>query len=350
MRALVKHSPGPGNVALLDVPAPVPRDDQVLVDVAACAICGTDRSAVESGQGFDGRRVLGHEIAGVVRWVGPAADRPDLRPGDRVCVETDASLCLRCAYCRTEQYNRCPHRTGIGTTTDGGLADQLAVPGRAVHRLPDDVTLLEGALVEPLAVAVHAVVERSPALAGEVVVVTGPGAVGLLVAQVAVACGATVVLVGRSRHAVRLATARALGVQHVVDADAEDVGEVVGRLTDGYGAHSLFECSGSTAVLADGLTHLRKGGRAVLVAFYHEHPSTDLDLVVNRELEVVGSRGKRPSSFRTAIRLLGSGHVRLGPVIGAVVPLDRWEEAVERMTRGEKVVVQVAADLDAPAA
>ena len=156
-------------------------------------------------------RTLGHEVAGTIRGDRPGRRDAHLAVGDRVTVETDAYRCGNCEYCRKEEYNRCPYRLGIGTTVDGGLADQLVMPAETLHKLPDGLSMAAGALREPLAVAVHARVEQSPPLAGEVVVVIGPGAIGMLCAQVARAVGATVVLVGRSRHADKLALARAPG-------------------------------------------------------------------------------------------------------------------------------------------
>jgi threonine dehydrogenase-like Zn-dependent dehydrogenase len=198
-----------------------------------------------------------------------------------------------------------------------------------------------GSLSEPLAVSVHAVIEQSPSLAGEVVVVIGPGAIGVLCAQVARAVGATVVLVGRSRHADRLELARRLGVDRTVDSQTEDVEAVVRSMTDGYGAHSVFECSGAAGVLEGVAPLLRKGGRIVLVAFFHEQPSVDIDKLINNELELVGSRGKRASSFQTALRLVESGHIDLESVIGARLPLDDWEKGIELVAQGVKVVLEV---------
>ena len=147
------------------------------------------------------------EIAGL----GPDL-RGDLAVGDRVTFETDAYLCGTCLYCRAEQYQRCPYRKGIGTTADGALADSLVMPELAVHRLPDGVSLLSAALTEPLSIAVHAVIERSPSLADEVVLITGPGAIGALTSAVATGVGATTVLIGRSRHAGALADALERGI------------------------------------------------------------------------------------------------------------------------------------------
>jgi L-iditol 2-dehydrogenase len=179
-----------------------------------------------------------------------------------------------------------------------------------------------------------------------VVVVIGPGAIGMLCAQVARAVGATVVLVGRTRHAERLALARKLGIHHTVDSQTEDVEAVVKSLTDGYGARSVFECSGAGGVLEDVHTLLRKGGRIVLLAFFHHPPSVDIDKLINNELELVGSRGKRASSFRTALRLVEAGQIDLEPVIGARLPLDEWERGIELVSQGVKVVLEVRPEAD----
>lgn len=346
MRALVKYAKGKGNVALQDVETPVCGPGQILVRIAAVAICGTDRAAIEGAADYMIPRTLGHEASGVIAEIGADANRPDLAVGDRVTVETDAYLCMTCVYCRQEQFQRCRTRKGIGTTADGALAEYLVIPARAVHKLPDNVPLLTGALTEPVAIAVHAVIEQSPSLAGEVVVVNGPGAVGMLCAQVAKAVGATVVLAGRTRHAGQFAKARASGIHYTVDTETQDLAEFVKDLTDGYGAHSVFECSGAAGVL-DGIGKvLRKGGRIVLVAFFKTPPDFDIDYLTQNELELVGSRGKRPSSFRTSLRLMGEGFLDLDSVIGAALPLDEWEHGIELVSKGVKVVLVVDPDLD----
>ena len=341
----MKFAPGPGHVAVRDVPAPELTAGKILIDVHAVGICGTDRSAIAGGEDIPVPIVLGHEVAGTISAIAPDVDM-DLVVGDRVTVETDAYRCGRCGYCRKEEYNRCPYRQGIGTTVDGGLADQLVMPADTVHRLPDGISMGAGALTEPLAVAVHAVIEQSPSLAGEVVVVVGPGAIGLLCAQVARAVGATVVLVGRRRHADRLAQARALGIHHTFDSESADVEEFVRSLTEGYGAHSVFECSGAEGVLEGLPPLLRRGGRIVLVAFFPRPPSVDVDRLTRHELELVGSRGKRASSFRTALRLMEGGQVDLERVIGARLPLDEWEAGIELVAAGTKVVLVVRPDAD----
>lgn len=341
MRALVKYAPGPGNVELRDVPRPRPGPGQVLIDVAFAGVCGTDRSALDGHFAGLIPRTLGHEASGVVAELG-ADLRGDLAVGDRVTFETDAHLCGTCLYCRAEQYQRCPHRKGIGTTADGALADALVMPELAVHKLPDGVSLLAAALTEPLSIAVHAVIERSPSIAGEVVIVTGPGAIGALTSAVATQVGATTVLVGRSRHAAQLTDALERGIaDHAVD-DTVDLAEYVASLTDGYGAHSAYECSSAHEWPSRLQPLLRRGGRLVLVALYHGHPPVDFDLLVNRELEIVGSRGKNAQSYRTALRLMAERRIDTESFITDVLPLEEWASGLDLVAKGRKVVFQVA--------
>ena len=344
VRALVKYAPGPGNIELRDVPRPEPGPGQVLIDVAYAGVCGTDRAALDGRYGGLIPRTLGHEASGVIAGLGSDL-RGDLAVGDRVTFETDAYLCGTCLYCRAEQFQRCPYRKGIGTTADGALADSLVMPELAVHKLPDGVALLSAALTEPLSIAVHAVIERSPSLAGQLVLVTGPGAIGALTSAVATGVGATTVLVGRARHAPALASALERGIaSHVVDSDATDLGAFVAGLTDGYGAHSAFECSAAAAWPAALQPVLRRGGRLVLVALYNGHPPVDFDLLVNRELELIGSRGKNAQNYRTALRLMADGRVDTESFISEVLPLEEWSAGLDLVGKGRKVVFEVGGD------
>lgn len=343
MRALVKYESGPGHVALCDISSPRVESGHVLIDIAYGAVCGTDRLAVEGAHDFHVPRTLGHEASGVIAALGPDLRRDDLTVGSRVTVETDAYLCMRCAYCLREEYNRCPRRRGIGTTADGALAEQLSIPERAVHILPDNVGLMEGALTEPLSVAVHAVIEQSPSLGGQTVVVIGPGAIGQLCAQVAHAVGATVILVGRSRHTETLRRCTDFGIPYVVDGQTQDVRAVVDAVTGGYGAHSVFECSGADDVLDTAIPLLRKGGRLVQVAF-RRSPRVDIDIekLINSELELVGSRGKRPSSYRTALRLMQDRRVDVTHVQPRILPIEKWRHGLDLVAAGRKVIFDLA--------
>lgn len=352
MKGIVKT--GDGQVDLQEVAdLPGPGPGTITVNVAATGICGTDRNEIQ-GTGGMIPRILGHEVSGVVAAIGN--DVPGVpvgvSVGDRVVMETDAYLCRSCHWCRTEQFNRCPYRTGIGRTAQGGLAEQINIRADAVHRLPDRVSLLEGALLEPLAVAVHSVLEGPFTVGpGSTVVVTGPGTMGQLVAQVCTAVGARVIMVGLDRHETRLQIAKSNGVYASVSSESTNLSTLLDSLTSGMGADHVFECSGAVSQVQNGLDYLGKGGKLGLVAFYREPLTLDAMQIVHNELEVIGCRGKRASSFRTALALLDAGLLSLESLIGSVRPLDEWDEAIAEVGRGLKVIMTpggVALDSDLP--
>lgn len=344
LKALVKTATGPGGMQLLDVERPVPGPGQLLIGMRAAALCGTDLHIAAGTMPVKPPLILGHELAGVVLELGPGVDAPSV--GQRVTTETDAYVCGECAFCRAGDQHRCPKRLAIGTTVAGGLADVVAVPAAGVHLLPERVDFAPGSLTEPLAVAVRAVVERGGIEPGETVVVIGPGTIGLLVAQVALSRGADVTVAGLARHEARFRLAHRLGVTRTVALDRPGELDAIRGGRDGLGVDVVFECSGAPDAVGAGLRWLRKGGRLVLVAFTPGRTEpVDLNLVVQQEISIVASRGKRPSSFRLALDLLATGAVQTAPLISHRLPLDRWEEAFAVAGQsGTKVVVEIGAD------
>lgn len=341
MKALVKAAAGPGGLELSDLPTPVAGPGEALVAVAAAALCGTDVHIAHGTFPARAPLVLGHELAGHVAALGPGV--AGLRVGEPVTTETDRSVCGACAFCRAGDQHLCASRTAIGTTADGGFAEFVVVPAAGVHRLPPSVDLVAGALTEPLAVAVRAVVERADVRPDEEVVVIGPGTIGLLAAQVARARGAVVTVAGLRRHEARFDLARRLGFERTVALDVPEEVEATGRGRDGPGVDVVVECSGAPESIAAGLRLLRKGGRLVLVAFSGGRTAPlEVDFVVNRELSIVASRGKRPSCFRIALELLASGDVVTAPLVSHRFSLDDWAAAFETAARpGTKVVLEI---------
>jgi 2-desacetyl-2-hydroxyethyl bacteriochlorophyllide A dehydrogenase len=348
--AVVKTEPGPGNIELCEVPEPELVPGSVRVRVAAVGICGTDKLAVEGR--FSAYRTpvtLGHEVSGTVVEAASDLDPenlkgvpdglPRVRVGDRVTLETDAFVCGRCPNCRDGNAQWCPARRGMGTTADGGMAEQVVIRAGSLQRLPDSVSLAAGALVEPLAITVRQVLERDDCRPGELAVVTGPGAIGLAAAQVALAAGATVVLSGRARHRDRLDVARSLGVRHTLASDDEqDLARLVEELSGGRGADVVYECSGADAVMVQAPHLIRRGGRLVLAAYFKGEPPVDLLRLVERELSIVGSRGKRSASYETALTLLDEGRVQLEPLITHRLALTDWKQGFDLLGGGHKVI------------
>ncbi|GAB2892519.1 NAD(P)-dependent alcohol dehydrogenase [Streptomyces mayteni] len=316
-RAAVLH--GPRDLRLADVPLRPLGLDDVLVAVDAVGVCGSDLHYFTDGR--NGRNelrrptVLGHEASGVVVASGRAAG---VAVGTRVAVEP-AVGCGGCAECRAGRYHLCPDGTCLGSPpTHGAFAEHLVVPARAVHPLPDAIPLELGALIEPLAVAVWSV-RRAGVAFGQRVLVTGAGPIGLLVAQVARAAGATEVIVTDVADA-RLEVARALGATSVVNTAREPL-EVTG-------VDRLLECSGHQAALRQGIGALRPAGRATLVG---QAPvaadSLPLAHLQRWEIDLV-TAFRYAHAFPTAIALAAAGRVDLATLLTGRFPLDRAAEAL----------------------
>ncbi len=338
MKALVKTAPGPGHVDLLDWPEPKIGPREVLIEVQACGICGTDVHIYHDTVSSDPPVVLGHEVSGVVVEVG--AEVGHLKSGDAVSAETHHGLCGVCRYCRTGFLRHCRARGTIGRRVDGAFARYFKTDAARVYALPPGVDLLAGAITEPLFTCTHAVLERGEVRAGEVVVVLGPGAKGLLAAQVARAAGATVVVAGLAADAGRLAVARELGMPHVVNLEAEDPAAVVLGITDGYGADVVFECAGAAPAVQLGVRLLRKQGRVVQVGLVGGAPvPLPMDDITFNALDVRGAVGATATAKDAALRLLASGAVRTQPLITHQYPLTAWQEAFARWEAKEGVKI-----------
>jgi L-iditol 2-dehydrogenase len=335
MQALVKTRRGPGNVDLLDWPEPKIGPREVLIEVQACGICGTDVHIYHDTVSSDPPVVLGHELSGVVVEVG--AEVSHVKPGDAVSAETHHGLCGVCRYCRTGFPRHCRARGTIGRRVDGAFARYFKTEAARVYALPPGVDLLAGAITEPLFTCTHAVLERGEVRAGEVAVVLGPGAMGLLAAQVARAAGACVVAAGLAADAARLGVARDLGIPHVVDLEAEDLEARVRGLTDGYGADVVLECSGAAPAVALGVRLLRKQGRLVQVGLVGSAVPLPMDEVTFNALDVRGAVGATATAKDAALRLLAAGAVRTDPLVTHRYPLEAWQEAFTRWEAREGV-------------
>ena len=340
VQALVKYAPGSGNVEVREVPVPEPGPGQVRIRVEAAGICGSDLHIYHGDIKFEVRPpvIMGHEFAGTIDRLGPGVQ--GLEPGMAVVSETTASTCGTCQPCRHGCYNLCPERLIIGYVYDGCFARYICVDAHRVHRLPPQVNTLAGALCEPLAVAVHAVLEQGRVRATETVAITGPGAIGLLTAQVATAVGATVILCGTGADASRLALARELGIEHVLNVERDDVPGALAELTDGRGADAFFECAGAQAAAQMGLSLVKRGGRYVQVGLFGRPVQVDLELLAYKEIQATGAISSHRESWEKMLQLLGAGRVRTEPLISHRFALGDWEEAfrVFEAREGVKVV------------
>jgi L-iditol 2-dehydrogenase len=344
----------PGRLTVEDRPRPDPAPDEVLVAVGEVGICGSDLHYYEHGRIGDyvveEPLVLGHESAGEVVEVG--ANVPDERVGERVALEPGVP-CRRCEYCKRGEYNLCPDVTFMATPPDdGALAEYVAWPADFAHRLPDGVSVREGALCEPLSVGVHAA-RRGDVGVGDSVLVTGAGPIGLLAADAARAAGATEVLVAdvvdaKRRRAVERGADATIDPRDgdLVEAVAAETGGkgTAGEASAGDGADVVIEASGAESAIRSSLDAVRRGGTVVLVGLADaaEVPLDVLELV-DAELDVRGSFRYR-NTYPAAIELLANDEIDAVGLVDFEMPLGDVGAAFQRAMDRETVkgMVRVA--------
>jgi L-iditol 2-dehydrogenase len=320
---LAKLAPGEGHVDLAERPQRAPGPGEVAIDVAAAGVCGTDLHIWLGEYESVPPVTMGHEVAGRVALVGDGVDAGWL--GARVAVETFYSTCGRCAYCRAGRLSVCEQRRSIGTHVDGGFAPRLVLPAANLHRVPDGLGDAAAALSEPLACVCNSLLDPPAVQPGDDVLVIGPGAIGLLAAQVARACGGTVTVRGTERDGARLALARELGFATSVASGPPP------------SAHVVVECSGSAAGIGDGLRAARRRGRLVQMGLRGADVTVPFDLICFHELTVTAGFASNPGSWRRAMALLAAGAVEPAPLVTEVVPLAGWRRAFEASRAGAGV-------------
>ncbi|GGB33000.1 alcohol dehydrogenase catalytic domain-containing protein [Virgibacillus dakarensis] len=337
MKALVKTELGFGNLEIQDKEEPQVGSDQVKIEVKYAGICGSDIHTYEGHYKVAAPVTLGHEFAGVVVEVGDNVS--ECKIGDRVTSETTFYICGECEYCQTGDYNLCNHRKGLGTQQNGGFAKYLIARKESVHKLPENVDFPSAAMTEPLSCA-HHVVAKTTIHEGDVVVVTGPGPIGLLTAQVAKSQGATVIITGLTNDKVRLDKAREIGIDYTVNIQEEDVKEVVNRLTDGYGADLVFECSGAVPAVKMGLDLLRKKGQYGQIGiFASAEIPVDFEKIIQKEIRVVGSRSQNPHDWEPSLALMNDRCVDAKALVTHKFDITQWDEAYEKIKSGEAIKV-----------
>jgi len=325
VRALIKTGPGEEDLELKNWLEPSPAPDQVKLKIAAAGICGTDIHIIKGEWPSNPPVVLGHEFCGTVVETGTQVRSFGI--GDRVVASNPAQTCGKCFHCRAGNPFMCMHRVSAGYMIDGAFAEYICISEQRCHRLPDHVSFRKAALGEPLSVAVHAVIERTTVHAGDLVLIAGPGAVGLLTMLVAKLEGARVLIAGIAKDRSRLAVAKSLGADVVIDSSSEDLLGIVNRLSDGEGADLVYECSGVARSLDLCWAAVRREGTLAQVGIYPSRIETDFNKVVMKELTVIGSFGYVWSSWRRSIQLLSEGRVEAEALISHEVSLNQFKEA-----------------------
>jgi L-iditol 2-dehydrogenase len=325
---------------MTELPAPAAGAGDLLVRVKACGICGSD---VHGYDGSTGRRippiVMGHEAAGIVEAAG--AEARGFKPGDRITFDSTV-FCGVCGYCRAGRVNLCDGRQVLGVSCGeyrrhGCFAEWVAIPSRIAYRLPDGVSFEQAAMVEAVAVAVHAVGRAAPKLGGGAVVI-GAGMIGQLIIQAlrAAGCGKLIVV---DLDQSRLETARRFGADACLTAGSPELAETIQGLTGG-GAELAFEAVGAAESFQTAVSAVRKGGTVALVGNIRPEVTLPLQSVVTREVSLVGccaSSGEYPA----CLELMSRGKIDVQSLISAVAPLEQGAEWFGRLYRGEAGLMKV---------
>ena len=346
MNALVKYETGRGHVELREVPEPRCSDGQVKIEVSYCGICGTDLHVYDDTFRNYPPVILGHEFSGRVVEIGGQVNR--VACGDRVAVlPASAVTCGSCLYCRMGHFMFCAGRRGMGHGVNGAFARYAVVREDQAFRLPDALSLEEGALCEPLASAVKAVTEVTQVRLGDVALVSGPGPIGLLCLKLLVSEDIRTIVTGTADDALRLDAAKRIGAAAVINVDQEDLIAVVNEETGGAGVDVAFECAGAAPSARQCLLALRPLGRYVQVGIFGRDIIIGLDVICHKQLRVSGSVGYDVATWERSLRILRQGAVRLDDLITHKLPLSGWREAFDlcRSKRAIKVLLSPTTDM-----
>lgn len=333
-----------GKVRIVDLPKPEIAENEVLINVKACAICGSDL------HGFTGRSdrrrpplIMGHEAAGVIAEVGATVN--GYKVGDRV-VFNSSLYCGQCYYCRRGQENMCVDAKVFGVSCadyklDGAMAEYIKVPAHILYRLPDSLSFVQGAVIEPLSIALHAV-SRTRIEAGDTVAVIGAGTIGLMIVKALKNSGAgRIVSIDVDDY--KLDCAMKAGADAVINSRTQDALSEIKKLAP-MGADVVFEAVGIGATVENALDLVRRGGSVTLVG--NAQPRADLGMqkIVLKELRVHGSYACA-NEYETAIKLLEQGRTYVDDIISVVAPIEEGQTYLDKLVGGREKMVKVVLKL-----
>ena len=331
----------PGKIILREVPQPEIQPDEVLIQVKRIGVCGSDIHVYHGLHPYTSYPVVqGHEVSGVIAELG--AQVKGFSRGDTVVFMPQVT-CGTCYPCRHGMYHICDNLKVMGFQTSGAAQEYFPVKAEMVLKLPETVSLDHAALVEPIAVAVHALA-RFGNVAGLNVLVLGAGTIGNLVAQVAVASGAKRVMI-TDVSPYKLEKARQCGLEYVVNAAQEDLGQAILSTFGPDKADLILECVGVQDTITQAVTNARKGSPIVVVGVFGEKPVVDLGLLQDRELSLIGTLMYQKKDYERAIELVTNGKLHLDQMVTHRFPFEDYLHAYQAIESSDGKYMKVMIDL-----
>lgn len=352
MLALVKYGTGLGETELREVPVPKIGEGDLLIEIKAAGICGSD-IAYDNGDHPDHLNcpvILGHEFSGVISKVGKNVK--DWKVGDRVVSDNTGYVCGKCYACTNGQFLSCPDRLGMGYGMDGGFTDYVKISGELLSRnpntlftIPENISFDEAAILDPICNAYKAVIQEGRILPGEDIIVYGVGPLGLFAIQIAKLAGcANIIAVGREKDGERIKIARKYGANHIIKSDKQDVFEEVKRITKGDMAAVCIDAAGANAVMEQAVHIVRTGGRIVRIGYDKRSYGQTLDPFTDRGVSLIGHFGYDYNSWKNILRLLELGKVDLKGMISHHIKLEDWQKGFDRVRSKEAIKIIITKD------
>lgn len=330
----------PGTMEIQDAPVPIPQDDEVLIKVEYVGICGSDVHGFESGPFIppsdpNQQIGLGHECAGTVVDIGAKVTK--FKVGDRVCIEPGVP-CRKCRFCLEGKYNICPSVDFMATQPNyrGALTNYLCHPENFTYILPDNMSILEGALVEPAAVGMHAAIQAN-VKPGMKIVILGSGCIGLMTLQACKVMGATEIIVVDMIEK-RLQMAKQLGAMEIVDAKNEDTAAKVKELLGEYGADVVFETAGARATAKQAVSLVVRGGRIMIVGTIPGETPIDF-LKINREVSIQ-TVFRYANNYPMTIQTISSGRFDVNSMVTHVYDYKNVQKAFEESVNCKEDIIK----------
>ena len=331
----------PGRIEFRDIPVPEPGRGQALVKIMEIGVCGSDIHVYHGEHPFTSYPVTqGHEVSGVIEKLGE--DVQGLKVGQKVTIQPQV-VCGECWPCRHGKYNLCEKLKVMGFQTTGVASEYFAVDAGKVTPLPEEMSLEEGAMIEPLAVAVHAV-RRAGDVTGKDICVLGAGPIGILVAQAAKGLGAGRVMV-TDVSGLRLRKARECGADAAVNTRERDFGEAFVEFFGPDKADVIYDCAGNDVTMGQAIKYARKGSVIILVAVFAKTASVDLAVLNDHELDLNTSMMYRGEDYEKAIELAAGGKVKLMPLLSKRFPFREYAEAYRYIDENRESTMKVLIDV-----
>jgi 2-desacetyl-2-hydroxyethyl bacteriochlorophyllide A dehydrogenase len=338
MRQAVMTSPG--NIEFQEVKEPTPGAGEVLIRVQRIGICGSDVHVWHGKHPYTSYPVVqGHEFSAVVEAVGKGVT--DIKVGSKVTA-TPQIVCGECGPCQRGDYHICDKLMVEGFQAPGVAQDLFVTTADKIVSLPDSFSFEQGALVEPVSVAVHTV-NRVDNLKGKNAVVLGAGPIGNLVAQVAQAGGAKVLITDISEY--RLDIAKKCGLKNTSNPNKESLAEASRRVFDLPGFELAFECVGIEDTMNEVIETIQKGGTIVVVGVFAEKPRIDLGFVQDRELNLIGTLMYRYEDYLKAVKLIDDGKIITAPLFSKHFSFNHYPDAYRFIDQKRDKTMKVFIDL-----